>query len=150
MKEHKLQYRDSEDKTNGCIHQLSKYAGTLVRRQLCPHLKLRAKKSEVDAEGKKVRRRNVNNNFDEKINVRENTVSDLTNVSQKNIDKPVEKNTPTTPVVPGKSVIDEVESYKGKIRDYVIRYREMNGNYFNLTQLEEVSNASNTFLLFII
>ena len=83
----------------------------------------------------------MNNNFDEKINVRENTVSDLTNVSQKNVDKPVEKDAPTTPVVPGKSVIDEVESYKVKIRDYVVCYREMNGEYFNLTQLEEVSNA---------
>ena len=91
MKEHKLQYRDSEDKTNGCIHQLSKYAGTLVRRQLCPHLKFRATKSRVDAEGKKVSRRNVSNNFDEEINVRENTVSDLTNVTQKNVDKTVEK-----------------------------------------------------------
>ena len=95
----------------------------------------------MDVEGNKVRRRNVSNNFDEEINIRENSVSTSTDDTQKNIDKTVGKDAPATPVVAGKSSINEVDSYKEKIREYVVRYREMNGDYFNLTQLEEVSNA---------
>ena len=47
MEEHKLNYRKEEDRTKGCIHQMSKLSRSLLWRDLCPHLSLRMKKGSV-------------------------------------------------------------------------------------------------------
>ena len=48
MEEHKIKYRDENTSKDGCIHQLAKSIGTILRRDICPKVTLHMKEAEVD------------------------------------------------------------------------------------------------------
>ena len=58
MNEHKVRYKTDGNPTNGCIQILAKYAITIVRRDICPSLRVRSKKKSHNKKGIPQRRRN--------------------------------------------------------------------------------------------
>ena len=52
---------------------MAKYARCLIWKKLCPRTRLRMKEAIVDDDGKKIRRRNVFNNYNPVINIVDNS-----------------------------------------------------------------------------
>ena len=110
--------------------------------------------------GKKIRRRNVLNNYDPKYNVRDkDTENDKeteenleTANEQATADKEdnivavagKEKNVLATDEKEGKVLATDgneaVEQYKEKLRQYGRQYKEINGLWFNIDDIESVSD----------
>ena len=147
MEEHKIKYRDETTNKDGCIHQLARYSGTILRRDICPKVTLRMKEAEVDEHGNKIRRRNVYGKFDEKYNVIELDDSDDDNSSDDgNFSSRV-----STAVSKSVANKDSVDAYKEKIKEYVVKWKEDgNGNFLPIDHIDDVSNVFMYGCLYII
>ena len=139
MEEHKIKYREEQSRNSGCIHQLSKYARTILQRGISPKLGLRSK-SEVNSEGKKIRRRNVYTKFNEKTNVKANgNIADEQSNTEENIVTPTSNS--------AKDSFDRnisVDAYKEKVRRYALKWKiDGNDNWFNNNDIDDVSYVFN-------
>ena len=158
MEEHKLNYRKEEDRTKGCIHQMSKLSRSLLWRDLCPHLSLRMKKGSLKDASEKKRRRNVFAQYDPTINIRTDIKPDIkpqtgltnakTTANSQTVTDPdavqdcISRNSqPTDPdtVTDSFSSYCKLEEYKDKLRAYAKKYVEDNGVWYNMKDIEEVS-----------
>ena len=132
MADHKINYRSEYDAKNGCIHSMAKYARCLIWKRLCPRTRLRMKVAIVDANGKKIRRRNAFDNFDPVINIDDHSDDDESIERKTQSIKPflIEKN---------KESSESLDEYKEKLRAYGKKYNEYNGPWFNINDIETVS-----------
>ena len=138
MNEHKIKYWDESTNKDCCIHQLARYSGTILRRDICPKVTLRMKEAEVDENGNKIRRRNVYGKFDAKYNVIE---IDNSNVEDSSDDGNFSSK---VSAAVSKSVAnkDSVDAYKEKIKEYVLKWKEDgNGNFLAIDHIDDVSNV---------
>ena len=137
MEQHKIKYRDQTTSKDGCIHQLARYSGTILRRDICPKVTLRMKKAEVDENGKKIRRRNVYSKFDARYNIIEMNDSDDENTSDDgNLIREV-----STAVSESIASNDSVDAYKEKIKEYALKWKkDGNGNFLPIDNIHDVSN----------
>ena len=136
MEAHKIKYRDETTNKNGCIQQLARYSGTILRRDICPRVTLRMKVAELDEDGNKIRRRNASSTFDERCNVIEIDDSDaestyddgkLTMVVTPEVSKSVATN-------------NSVDAYKKKIKEYALKWKaDGNGNFLPFDHIDDVS-----------
>ena len=152
MIEHHLNYRNEGDRYNGCIHTMAKYSRCLLWKRLCPKTRLRMKEAEVDVHGKKIRRRNILNNYNATINIDncnnevnkgpvQGTLSNWRKENEINTDEN-EKNLPKTKtdkILTSQHKNESVNEYKEKIRNFAKNYKEMNGVWFNIDDIEIVS-----------
>ena len=147
MEEHKIKYRDENTSKDGCIHQLAMSIGTILRRDICPKVTLRMKEAEVDEHGKKIRRRNVYGKFDEKCNVIQIDDSDVEETINDG-NKPI---VVSTEVTESDAKINSVDAYKGKVKEYVLKWKaDGNGNFLAIDHIDDVSNVFMYGCLYII
>ena len=144
MAEHKIVYRNELDPKNGCIHSMAKFARCLIWKKLCPKARLRMKEAIFDEDGKKIRRRNVFNNYDPVINIVDDPINDESiRRNTQSIEPFLDKN--KTSSEPGKdqniSSSDSLDEYKNKIRAYAKHYLQMNGKWFDINDIESVSDC---------
>ena len=163
MEEHHLNYRNEGDRYNGCIHTMAKYSRCLLWKKICPKTRLRMKEAKLDVHGKKIRRRNILNNYNATINIQDSddkdiagpvqgTLSNWITTSQNKNNPQKKKDTITDQNADIKSTtIDNVSGtsehkkkslgdFKEKIRNFAKNYKEMNGVWFNIDDIETVSN----------
>ena len=139
MEEHKIKYRDENTSKDGCIHQLAKSIGTILRRDICPKVTLRMKEAKVDKQGNKIRRRNVYGGFDAKYNVIEIDDSDVEQMTDDDGNKPT---VVITEVTKSDAKINSVDAYKGKVKEYILKWKaDGNGNYLAIDHIDDVSNV---------
>ena len=131
MADHKIQYRNEYDAKNGCIHSMAKYARCLIWKKLCPKTRLRMKKALVDADGNKIKRRNAFDNFDPVINIDDSSDDD------ESIERNTQSIEPFLQIT--KKSNESLDEYKGKLRDYAKQFQELNGEWFNIRDIETVS-----------
>ena len=155
MNDHKIRYRNCDNPSSGSIHVLAKYACALVRRDICPKVRLRSNKKFYRADGRVIRRRNVTSCYNEDLNVLPDDPPEDPDASPQ---VPVASiSTVVTPsrvqsisssqVLPQDNATTQrteesiIEEYKDKVKKYATAYSvDHASNWFGYDELGKVSS----------
>ena len=142
MNEHKVRYKTDGNPTNGCIQILAKYAITIVRRDICPSLRVRSKKKSYNKKGILQRRRNVNSTYNAEINVLQKDPVNVSGPCAEDISSDVNKVTPTKEQETVGNKIEKktiIEEYKKEVKEYASTRNTTNPDgWLHISELEHV------------